>query len=71
MMLACKFGCDYLFEVGFIGVNGGKLLVSPALQDQVAIQYSEKIKGRAVSVSEKQSRYFEWHYEKRFINLIK
>jgi hypothetical protein len=71
MMLACKFGCDYLFEVGFIGVNGGKLLVSPALQDQVAIQYSEKIKGRAVSVSEKQSKYFEWHYEKRFINLIK
>jgi hypothetical protein len=67
MMLACKFGCDFLFEVGFIGVNGGKLLVSAALQDQVAIQYSEKIKGRAVSISEKQSKYFEWHYEKRFI----
>jgi hypothetical protein len=67
MMLACKFGCDYLFEVGFFGVNGGKLLVSPALQDQVAIQYSENIKGRNISVLEKQSKYFEWHYEKRFI----
>ena len=67
MMLACKFGCDYLFEVGFIGVNGGKLLVSPALQDLVAIQYSEKIKGRNISILEKQSKYFEWHYEKRFI----
>ena len=67
MMLACKFGCDYLFEVGFIGVNGGKLLVSPALQDLVAIQYSEQIKGRSVSISDKQSKYFEWHYEKRFI----
>jgi hypothetical protein len=67
MMLACKFGCDFLFEIGFIGVNEGKLLVSLALQDQVAIQYSEKIKGRTISILEKQSKYFEWHYEKRFI----
>ena len=64
MMLACKFGCDFLFEVGFIGVDAGKLLISPALQDQVAIQYSEKLKGRVISISEKQAKYFEWHYEK-------
>jgi len=36
MMLACKFGCDYLFEIGMIAINSGQLLVSPSLKDRVA-----------------------------------
>jgi hypothetical protein len=67
MMLACKFGCDFLFEVGFIGVNGGKLLISSGLEDQVALEYIAKITDRHVQVSEKQTKYFEWHLAKRFI----
>ena len=67
MMLACKFGCDFLFEVGFIGVNAGKLLISSGLEDQVALEYVAKIKDRSVQVSEKQTKYFEWHLAKRFI----
>jgi len=67
MMLACKFGCDFLFEVGFIGVNAGKLLISTGLEDQVALEYLAKIKDRSVQVSEKQTKYFEWHLAKRFI----
>jgi len=67
MMLACKFGCDFLFEVGFIGVNAGKLLISPRLEDLVALEFVAKIKDRSVQVSEKQTKYFEWHFEKRFL----
>jgi hypothetical protein len=67
MMLACKFGCDYLFEVGFIGVNKGKLMISPALKDQVARDYVQSIKKFSVQVSDKQAKYFEWHFTKRFI----
>ena len=67
MMLACKFGCDYLFEVGMIAVKEGKLLVSPSLQDKVASEYAAKIKDRTIQILEKQTKYFDWHYTKRFI----
>ena len=67
MMLACKFGCDYLFEVGMIAVNAGKLLVSPSLKDKVASEYASKIEDRTIQVLEKQTKYFDWHYSKRFI----
>ena len=67
MMLACKFGCDYLFEVGFIGVDSGILKVSSALQDEVALKYVELLKNTQINVSERQTRYFEWHFHKRFI----
>jgi len=65
--LACKFGCDYLFEVGMIAVKEGKLLVSPSLQDKVASEYAAKIKHRTIQILEKQTKYFDWHFSKRFI----
>lgn len=67
MMLACKFGCDYLFEAGFIGVEAGILKVSPCLQDKVALNYVATIQKLEISVSEKQAKYFDWHFKKRFI----
>jgi len=68
MMLACKFGCDYLFEVGFIGVDSGRLKISQALNDKVAREYIERIENLDVVASEKQEKYFEWHFKKRFIH---
>ena len=67
MMLACKFGCDYLFEVGMIAIETGKLLVSPSLKDKVAKEYASRIDGRTIQVLEKQAKYFDWHLKKRFI----
>ena len=67
MMLACKFGCDYLFEVGMIAVKSGKLLVSPSLKDKVASEYASMIEDRTIQVLEKQAKYFDWHFSKRFI----
>ena len=67
MMLACKFGCDYLFEVGFISVDGGRLVVSEALDDQVARTYLAQLEGLEINIKEKQRQYFEWHFQKRYI----
>lgn len=67
LMLACKFGCDYLFEVGFISVSSGKLVVSPSLKDKVALIYVNRIRNRSVAFSENQLKYFEWHYAQRFL----
>ena len=69
MMLACKFGCDYLYEVGFIGVEADTLRVSPTLQDEVALNYVASIVGKKIPVSEKQGKYFDWHFKKRYISI--
>ena len=68
MMLACKFGCDYLFEEGFIGVETDTLRVSPVLKDKVALNYVAALNGLKILVTEKQSKYFDWHFKKRFIS---
>jgi hypothetical protein len=68
MMLACKFGCDYLFEVGFIGVESGRIKISQELDDKVAREYVERLENLEVVVSVKQAKYFDWHFKKRFIN---
>jgi hypothetical protein len=68
VMLACRFGCDYLFEQGHIGVDAqGKLRVSPKLQDSSAKTYLNGLKDREVAVREAQRGYFAWHWSNRFI----
>ena len=68
MMLACKFGCDYLFEVGLLSVNNGKLVVSKALDDEVAKLYVTNFVDIEINIKDKQRQYFEWHFAKRFIS---
>jgi hypothetical protein len=68
MMLACKFGCDYLFEVGFITVDETlKLKISPKLSDQTALNYVSQMSGRTITVTQKQEKYFKWHHKNRFV----
>jgi len=68
LMLACKFGCDYLYEVGYIGVNSAKrLVISPRLKDQAALSYLSTIRDRLIPGSEKQEQYFVWHFKNRFL----
>lgn len=66
MMLACKFGCDYLFEVGYLAIKDFKIEVSNNLKEPVALNYVEKLVGRKVSTKAAQTKYFEWHFENRF-----
>lgn len=68
MMLACKFGCDYLYEVGYVGVKDGLLIKSTKLKDEKAVTYVIAFEGRNVLVKESQKKYFDWHFQNRFIN---
>lgn len=68
LMLACKFGCDYLYEVGYISVDiNNKLVVSPKLKDKSALAYLQNMKNRSINVRQSQIGYFEWHFQNRFI----
>jgi len=65
-MLACKFGCDELYERGYIGYSPtGDLLVSRALRDANATAYVAGIPKRIV-LSAEQAKYFAWHLANRF-----
>jgi hypothetical protein len=59
----CRFGCDELYERGYIGVEGGSIVavVSEPTSDMLEI-YREDLVGRACTAwNEQSSRYFEWH----------
>ena len=67
-MLVCRFGCDYLFEEGFVAVDASKSLVlSSRLSDKVALKYIQPLVGRLIGLSEHQENYFAWHQSNRFI----
>lgn len=66
MMLACRFGCDYLFEIGMIGVRDNRIVVSPKLTDASALHFVIPFKDREVEVGAGQIKYFEWHITNRF-----
>ena len=70
MMLACKFGCDYLYEAGFVSIENSKVKVSERLTDLTALRYVKELNGRQVEVSKKQLEYFKWHLENRFQRAI-
>ena len=67
-MLACKFGCDELYERGFLTVGAsGTVQVSDALvTDTAANQYATTLEGRKCSAWQGGSAdYFKWHRENR------
>ena len=61
----CKFGCDDLFEKGFISVNNeGKIVQIKKVQnDNIEKYINGIINNRVINFSEKNSKYFNWHYE--------
>ena len=67
MMLACKFGCDDLFEKGYISVDStGRVTPSEKLNDKVALAHLT-ILVDAIAFKGTQAKYFEWHYANRFL----
>ena len=65
-MLACRFGCDELYERGYIGYSpSGDLLVSRALRDTNASTYVAGLPRRTAASTE-QARFFAWHLAKTF-----
>jgi len=65
----CKFGCDELYERGFIAVHDGQVINLGKLSDgyghDYINEYLKKITGQKCNTyTPKSSGYFEWHYDK-------
>lgn len=68
-MLACVFGCDALFETGYISVNeSGHIITSSYEPAHKAIATKlANLEGRPVSAhTEASSVYFAWHHSNMF-----
>lgn len=65
-MLACAFGCDILFERGYVGVdNEGHIQISPT--KPMADSLGGGLAGRSCGAfDERRRHYFSWHSEHRF-----
>jgi hypothetical protein len=63
----CCFGCDELFERGYVSVVGGKVTVNERVianaTPPVRI-YLERLALRACSDWDRARKYFEWHAKK-------
>ncbi|MBV7652601.1 hypothetical protein C0R01_23895 [Streptomyces albidoflavus] len=64
-MLACTFGCDAVYEHGYVTVDpAGALRVSPLAADspEVATYIREKLEGRTISWwNANREPYYQWH----------
>jgi hypothetical protein len=62
-MPACAFGCDALFEAGFLSVGADGLIVTSGRDADGALgEYLKTLAGRECLASTSSSqRYFEWH----------
>ena len=61
----CKFGCDDLFEKGYISVKDGKFIrLSKSPITENVKSYLKNIDGRNCKFyNDDSKRYFEWHYK--------
>ena len=60
-MLACVFGCDALFEDGYISVADGVLIGTGSAPEGPIGRRVAELQGRVVPSWESSSAYFEWH----------
>ena len=72
----CKFGCDELYERGFIAVHNGNVIELSKLPDGYGSdyiqEYLKKITGQKCNTyNGKSSSYFEWHYDKHKLSINK
>ncbi|GAA2979337.1 hypothetical protein JOD63_002948 [Microbacterium terrae] len=66
-MLACIFGCDALFEDGYVSVEAGAVIGTAAVDEASAIgRKINQIRGRAVGEYATSATYFAWHREHVF-----
>jgi predicted restriction endonuclease len=68
-MLNCKFGCDELFERGYISVDkSGVVLRSPLLLGPIESAYASEVVLEKVAVPRGSQSYFAWHLKNQFNN---
>jgi hypothetical protein len=70
-MLACRFGCDELFERGFIAVaEDGAILTttSKSLTDDLVLRLEEFAGLASSALAKSNMEYFRWHREHVFLD---
>jgi hypothetical protein len=61
-MLACLFGCDALFELGYVVVDGSGLIEAGKPATEQVVDRIEGLVGRKCRAHDERSRgYFSWH----------
>jgi hypothetical protein len=61
-MLNCKFGCDELYERGFVSISEDWTVIrKSSVKDPTAIAYIESIMLDAIPARPKSADYFAWH----------
>jgi len=61
-MLKCKFGCDELYERGFVSVDENwSVIVAPSLTDQTALAYVKDTIQALITARPASVKYFAWH----------
>jgi hypothetical protein len=69
VMPACAFGCDALFEAGYLSVDADGRIVTTQRGnvDGALAEHLTNLEGRDCLASTSGSRpYFQWHRENRF-----
>ena len=67
VVLACRFGCDFLFELGkFTVLDSGVIKTYVSDLDQVAYEYLRQNLGSNLVIKDEMKKYFSWHYENKF-----
>ena len=64
-MPMCKFGCDDLFEKGYISVKDGRFIQLPKRPITEELErYTSKLKDNVCDYySNDTKKYFDWHYQ--------
>ena len=66
-MLNCVFGCDQLYERGYISVDAsGQVVKSRKLTNETEKRYMESVVTSTVTVPAGQKQYFAWHLKNKF-----
>ena len=61
-MLNCRFGCDELFERGFISINDDWTVASkPSVTDKTVTEYIRERLREKITPRPGSTKYFEWH----------
>ena len=67
-MPICKFGCDELYEKGYISIQDGMVIKMEKIPTNLSVQnYMNKIIGNQCRYWNKKSKkYFNWHFKSHF-----
>jgi len=70
--LMCKFGCDDLYEKGYVGVKDGEVVrINTNTSTESTENYLRKIVGKqCLKWSQSTEEYFKWHFEKHNLKRV-